>query len=123
MSLYPLLKRYADLPAVNPGDAAFLLDGAVDQLETLRQHHAGIDLQAHAARAIVDNKAIDQRRFGIDRDLAGARNAPRRFDTRKASVLNHAPPQNWQPASTAQTVIIGNIMMPEVNGRLSGGDG
>lgn len=67
-----LLKRDADLPAVDPGDATFLLDGAVDQLETLGQHHAGVDLQAYAARAIIDDEAIDQRRLGIDRDLAGA---------------------------------------------------
>lgn len=37
--------------------AALLLDGAVGQFETLRQHHAGIDLQSHAARAVIDRPA------------------------------------------------------------------
>jgi len=46
-----LLKRHPDPPAIGPGDPALLLDGAVDQLETLRQHHAGINLQADAASA------------------------------------------------------------------------
>ena len=67
-----LLKRDADLPTIGPGNAALLLDGAMDQFKSLRQHHAGVDLQAHAPGTVIDDEAIDQRRFGIDRNLAGA---------------------------------------------------
>src|SRR5262249_34517043 len=63
----------ADAQAALPDDATTLSRRAVDHLETRRELGKLLQLQARASGGIVDEDAIEYRRFRPEEDLGGAR--------------------------------------------------
>ena len=84
------LERDAEAHAPRPHHAAFLLRAGVQQFKPLRQRPGRTDLETRAAGGIIQDAAIDHRRFRIDNDLAGPGHASRRPDAGKAAILMHA---------------------------------
>ena len=66
------LERDAKAQAALPNHAATLSCRAVEQFKALRKHDMFLQLQARAARSVIDEDTLDRGRFRTDENLRRA---------------------------------------------------
>jgi hypothetical protein len=91
-------KGHAKAYALGPDNTALLPDRAVKQLESAGQSALSANLEAGAARRIIDDVAIDGRRFRIENDLGRPAHVSRWTDPFVETRMCHFDPLKMEDA-------------------------